>query len=143
MTKYADAVKPVVDDAVKWVGQSTRCWMDSYARLVDGAATGTLTSESAVRDVSALAATGARDMARAWTTCLSLGTALLNIDLTAAGEAGSTAAGGVGDRGAPKKAAAKAPAKKTAAKKTAAKKTAAKKTAAKKRAAKKRGGSRR
>jgi hypothetical protein len=103
MSEYTKAVKPVVDDAVKWAGESAQGWFDSYVRLTDAAASGSVTAETAVREMSALVTMGTRDMARVWATWTSLGTALLNLDLPPQGG------------GAPPKK--KSPAKKRAAKK--------------------------
>jgi hypothetical protein len=144
MPSYTEAVKPVVEDAVKWASESTRGWLECYGRLVDGASTGDITSESAVRDLSALTAAYARDLARVWTTGMKLGAALLDVD-PASGSSATAATGraaGATKKAATRKAGAKkVAAKKVAAKKAGAKKVAAKKAGAKKRVAKKRGSS--
>jgi hypothetical protein len=82
MSEFTEGVAPVVEDAVRWAGESARFWLDSYVRLVDAAASGTASADTAVRDMSAYTAAYARDMARMSATWIALGTALLNIDLT-------------------------------------------------------------
>ena len=63
------------------------------------AASGEVTADSATRDVSALVAVGARDVARAATTWIALGNALLNLNIPAGpgGAPGGDDGGGPGD----------------------------------------------
>lgn len=82
MSDFENAVAGTVDDAVTWAGESTRLWLDTYVRLVDAAATRSVTADACARDLSALVAAGARDMARASATWVALGTAMLQLDIT-------------------------------------------------------------
>ncbi len=83
MPDYQEATAQTIDDAVAWAGESTRNWFDTYVRMVDAAASGEVTADSATRDVSTLVAVGARDAARAASTWIALGNALLNLDIPA------------------------------------------------------------
>lgn len=101
MPDYQDATEDTVDKAVAWAGGSSRFWFDTYVRMVDAAAAGKVTADTATRDVSALVAVGARDMARAASTWVALGNALVNLKMPAGpgGAPGGGDAGGAGGSG--------------------------------------------
>ena len=95
MPDYQDATAETIDHAVAWAAESTRNWFDIYVRMVDAAASGTVTADSATLDVSTLVAAGARDVARAASTWTALGNALLNLNIPSG--PGGAPGGGDGD----------------------------------------------
>jgi|SRR5450432_1046325 hypothetical protein len=102
MDNFEQSAAPSIENAVTWARESTQLWFDTYVHLVDGAAKGTTSADSFARDLSTLAAAGARDMARVATVWSGLGAAMLNLDLpdpsgTTGGKAkGKSKPGGTG-----------------------------------------------
>ncbi len=82
MSDFKEATRPAIENATKWANESAQLWLDTWVDMVDRVADGSAKPAKDVpRDLSKLALAGQRDAARVVNTWISLGTALVNLDL--------------------------------------------------------------
>ncbi len=80
---YASAFESMTPE---W--EYSRVWCETMGRFIDGAVAKSVTADSLLKDLSLLAAAGARDAALAFSTCITAGQAIANLDLPHPDQAG-------------------------------------------------------